>query len=45
MVFGPGEALTPEQLAELCDINVPSTQRANRAALPHTRPSFQWPCY
>jgi NADP-dependent 3-hydroxy acid dehydrogenase YdfG len=31
MVFGPAEALTPEQLAELYDINVLSTQRVNRA--------------
>jgi NAD(P)-dependent dehydrogenase (short-subunit alcohol dehydrogenase family) len=34
MVFGPAEAFTPEQLAELYDINVLSTQRVNRAALP-----------
>src|SRR5258708_27444787 len=27
MVFGPAEAFTPEQLAELYDINVLSTQR------------------
>jgi NAD(P)-dependent dehydrogenase (short-subunit alcohol dehydrogenase family) len=32
MVFGPAEAFTPEQLAELYDINVLSTQRVNRAA-------------
>jgi NAD(P)-dependent dehydrogenase (short-subunit alcohol dehydrogenase family) len=37
MVFGPAEAFTPEQLAELYDINVLSTQRVNRAALPHLR--------
>jgi NAD(P)-dependent dehydrogenase (short-subunit alcohol dehydrogenase family) len=37
MVFGPAEALTPEQLAELYDINVLSTQRLNRAALPVPR--------
>jgi NAD(P)-dependent dehydrogenase (short-subunit alcohol dehydrogenase family) len=37
MVFGPAEAFTPEQLAELYDINVLSTQRLNRAALPHLR--------
>jgi hypothetical protein len=43
MVFGPAEAFTPEQLPELCDINVPSTHRANRAALPHTRSLLQWP--
>lgn len=34
MVYGPAEAFTPEQLAELYDINVLSTQRVNRAALP-----------
>jgi NAD(P)-dependent dehydrogenase (short-subunit alcohol dehydrogenase family) len=37
MVFGPAEAFTPEQYAELFDINVLSTQRVNRAALPHMR--------
>ncbi len=37
MVFGPAEAFTPEQLAELYDINVLSTQRVNRAALPILR--------
>ena len=37
MVFGPAEAFTPEQLAELYDINVLSTQRVNRAALPQLR--------
>ncbi|SDA16431.1 SDR family oxidoreductase [Sphingomonas sp. NFR15] len=37
MVFGPAEAFTPEQYAELYDINVLSTQRVNRAALPHLR--------
>ena len=37
MVFGPAEAYTPEQLAELYDINVLSTQRVNRAALPQLR--------
>jgi NADP-dependent 3-hydroxy acid dehydrogenase YdfG len=34
MVFGPAEAFTPEQFAHLYDINVLSTQRVNRAALP-----------
>jgi len=33
MVFGPAEAFPPEQLAELYDVNVLSTQRMNRAAL------------
>jgi NAD(P)-dependent dehydrogenase (short-subunit alcohol dehydrogenase family) len=37
MVFGPAEAFTPEQLAELYDVNVVSTQRVNRAALPQLR--------
>src|SRR6267142_377345 len=37
MVFGPAEAFTPEQFADLYDINVLSTQRVNRAALPHLR--------
>lgn len=37
MVFGPAEAFTPEQLAELYDINVLSTQRVNRATLPQLR--------
>ena len=35
MVYGPSEAFTPEQLAELYDINVLGCQRVNRAALPH----------
>jgi NAD(P)-dependent dehydrogenase (short-subunit alcohol dehydrogenase family) len=37
MSFGPAEAFTPEQFAELYDVNVLSTQRVNRAALPHLR--------
>ena len=37
LVFGPTEAFTPEQLAELYDINVLSTQRVNRATLPVLR--------
>jgi NAD(P)-dependent dehydrogenase (short-subunit alcohol dehydrogenase family) len=37
MSFGPAEAFTPEQFAELFDINVLSTQRVNRAALPYVR--------
>ncbi|UCI32243.1 SDR family oxidoreductase [Mesorhizobium sp. B4-1-4] len=37
MVFGPAEAFTPEQYAELYDINVLSTQRINRVALPQLR--------
>ncbi|RJS45247.1 SDR family oxidoreductase [Nocardioides cavernaquae] len=37
MVLGPTEAFTPEQLAAAYDINVLSTQRVNRAILPHLR--------
>jgi NAD(P)-dependent dehydrogenase (short-subunit alcohol dehydrogenase family) len=37
MVYGPAESFTPEQLAELYDVNVLSTQRVNRAALPQLR--------
>jgi NAD(P)-dependent dehydrogenase (short-subunit alcohol dehydrogenase family) len=37
MVFGPAEAFTPEQLTELYDVNVLSTQRVNRAVLPILR--------
>ena len=37
MVYGPAESFTPEQLAELYDVNVLSTQRVNRAALPLLR--------
>jgi NAD(P)-dependent dehydrogenase (short-subunit alcohol dehydrogenase family) len=37
MSFGPAEAFTPEQFAELYDINVLSTQRVNRASLPYMR--------
>jgi NAD(P)-dependent dehydrogenase (short-subunit alcohol dehydrogenase family) len=37
MVYGPSEAFTPEQLAQQYDVNVLSTQRVNRAALPHMR--------
>jgi NAD(P)-dependent dehydrogenase (short-subunit alcohol dehydrogenase family) len=35
MVFGPAEAFTPEQFAQQYDVNVLSTQRVNRAVLPH----------
>jgi NAD(P)-dependent dehydrogenase (short-subunit alcohol dehydrogenase family) len=41
MVFGPAEAFTPEQFAELYDINVLSTQRVNRSALPQLRKQGQ----
>jgi NAD(P)-dependent dehydrogenase (short-subunit alcohol dehydrogenase family) len=41
MVFGPAEAFTPEQFAEAYDINVVSTQRVNRAVLPHMRQQHQ----
>jgi NAD(P)-dependent dehydrogenase (short-subunit alcohol dehydrogenase family) len=37
MSFGPAEAFTPEQFAELYDVNVLSAQRVNRAVLPHMR--------
>ena len=43
MSFGPAEAFTPEQFAQLYDINVLSTQRVNRAALPHLRKAGPWP--
>lgn len=35
--FGPAEAFTPEQLAQLYDTNLLSTQRVNHAALTHFR--------
>ena len=41
MVFGPTEAFTPDQLAHLYDVNVLSTQRVNRAALPQLRTQKQ----
>ncbi len=41
MSFGPAEAFTPEQYAQLFDVNVLSTQRVNRAALPHMRAQGQ----
>jgi NAD(P)-dependent dehydrogenase (short-subunit alcohol dehydrogenase family) len=37
MVLGPIEAFTPDQLADIYDTNVISTQRLNRAVLPHFR--------
>jgi NAD(P)-dependent dehydrogenase (short-subunit alcohol dehydrogenase family) len=37
MVFGPSEAFTVEQFMQQFDVNVMSTQRVNRAALPHLR--------
>ncbi len=37
MVNGPTEAFTPEEMARVYDTNVLSTQRLNRAALPHLR--------
>lgn len=37
MSFGPAEAFTPDQFAALFDVNVLSTQRLNRAVLPHMR--------
>lgn len=41
IIYGPTEAFTPEQFAELYDINVLSTQRVNRAALPQLRKQGQ----
>lgn len=41
MVFGPSEAFTPEQLAQLYDVNVLGPQRVNRAALPAMRAAGQ----
>ena len=35
--IGPAEAFTPEQFAQVYDINVLNTQRVNRAALPEPR--------
>jgi NAD(P)-dependent dehydrogenase (short-subunit alcohol dehydrogenase family) len=37
MAFGPAEAFTPEQFAQLYDTNVLGAQRVNRAALPVLR--------
>ena len=37
MVFGPSEAFTVEQFMQQFDVNVMSTQRVNRAALPYLR--------
>lgn len=37
MVLGPAESFTPEQIAEIYDTNVVSTQRVNRAVLPQMR--------
>lgn len=37
MVLGPTEAFTPEDVEAIFDVNVLSTQRVNRAVLPHLR--------
>jgi NAD(P)-dependent dehydrogenase (short-subunit alcohol dehydrogenase family) len=37
MVLGPAEAFSPQELADVYDVNVLGTQRVNRAALPHLR--------
>ncbi|GGF19709.1 SDR family oxidoreductase [Williamsia phyllosphaerae] len=37
MTLGPAEAFTPDEVAQVYDTNVLSTQRVNRAALPHLR--------
>jgi len=39
--YGPAEAFTPEQFAEIFDANVLSTQRVNRAVLPQLRKQGQ----
>jgi NAD(P)-dependent dehydrogenase (short-subunit alcohol dehydrogenase family) len=41
MVFGPAEAFTPDQFAQIYDVNVLGAQRVNRAALPHLRAQRQ----
>ena len=41
--LGPAEAFTPEQIAAVYDTNVLSTQRVNRAALPHLRAAARRP--
>lgn len=41
IVYGAAEAFTPEQLAELYETNILSTQRVNRAALPQLRKQGQ----
>ena len=41
IVYGPTEAFTSEQFAELYDVNILSTQRVNRAALPKLREQGQ----
>lgn len=41
MAFGPAEAFTAEQFAQLYDINVLGAQRVNRAALPQLRKQQQ----
>jgi NAD(P)-dependent dehydrogenase (short-subunit alcohol dehydrogenase family) len=37
MAYGPAEAFSPKQLADLYDSNVIGTQRVNQAVLPHLR--------
>lgn len=37
MSYGPAEAFTAQQLADLYDVNVLGAQRVNRAVLPHLR--------
>ncbi|NKI92369.1 SDR family NAD(P)-dependent oxidoreductase [Rhizobacter sp. SG703] len=37
LVTGPAEAFTPEQIAQVFDVNTLGTQRLNRAALPQLR--------
>lgn len=37
MCYGPAEAFTPKQLADLYEVNVIGAQRVNMAVLPHMR--------
>ncbi len=45
MIFGPAEAFTPDQLAELYDMNVLGTQRVKCAALPVLRLTLVHPVF
>ncbi len=37
MVYGPSEAFSPQQLADIYDVNVLGTQRVNQSVLPNMR--------
>jgi NAD(P)-dependent dehydrogenase (short-subunit alcohol dehydrogenase family) len=41
IIYGPAEAFTPEQLAQLYETNIVSTQRVNRAVVPQLRKQGQ----